>query len=124
MLRILPSPPGLTGWPSIPARLRSIIDAPAYWVARSSRAMTGFFGDAPHTPVTTRLDRVAQYPSASAFDHRCPGVLGRPIKSGDDGFFGGCSACAPSEAVWRALDGGHRPKRACPRYNASLISSL
>src|SRR5204862_569990 len=82
MLRILPSPPGLTGWPSIPGRLRSIIDAPAYWVARSSRAMTGFFGDAPHTPVThtpvtTRLDRVAQYSRAPAFDHRCPGVLGR-----------------------------------------------
>src|SRR3954464_13526859 len=44
-----PSPPGLTGWPSIPGRPRSIIDAPAYWVARSSRAMTDFFGDAPHT---------------------------------------------------------------------------
>src|SRR4051794_10592536 len=95
---MLPSPPGLTGWPSIPGRLRSIVDAAAYWVARSSRAMTGccwsgddgFFQDAPHSPfthspVTTRLDRVAQYSRAPAFDHRCCGVLGRPVKPGDDG---------------------------------------
>src|SRR5258708_3822035 len=38
--RLLPSPPDLIGWPSIPEPPRSITHAPEYWFARSSRAMT------------------------------------------------------------------------------------
>jgi hypothetical protein len=66
------------------------IDALEYRIAGQEPAMTALLFEAhratPQLTVATRLDRVDQYRSAPAIDHRRPGILDRRSRAGDDGF--------------------------------------